>query len=160
MNSFVSQQHAAALPKSNLFYPENFNAMQIVKVRLPSPSNDKKNMISSFPCCSDCNSIRQACEWVTPRVSHLPVKSHLLAWSLFHSSLGSQPFSTWYPYLSLWSPPGKAKTGCFRPWRLLQSDVNSPFMKQEHLLATKSLFYLILFYFPMLYKILFFSIWA
>lgn len=33
MNSFVPQ-HASALPKSNLFVPKNFNAMQIVKVRL------------------------------------------------------------------------------------------------------------------------------
>lgn len=59
-----------------------------------------KAIMSSFPCCqASCKSLRQPCDWVTPWVSHLPVKSHLLAWSLLHSSLGSRPFLTLYPYL-------------------------------------------------------------
>ena len=97
-NSF-SQQHASALPKSNVFYPKNFNGIQIVKCVF-TPSHDKKHYFQFPLLSSKCNRMRQPCEWVTPRVSHLAVKSHLLARSLLHSSLGSQPFSTLYPYLS------------------------------------------------------------
>lgn len=97
-NSF-SQQHASALPKSNVFYPKNFNGIQIVEC-IFIPSHDEKHYFQFPLLSSKCNRMRQPCEWVTLRVSHLAVKSHLLARSLLHSSLGSQPFSTLYPYLS------------------------------------------------------------
>ena len=42
-----------------------------------TPLHDKKHYFQFPLLFSVCNNMRQACEWVTPQVSHLPIKSHL-----------------------------------------------------------------------------------
>lgn len=61
---------------------------------------------------------------LTSYISHLPIKSHLLAGCLLQSSLGSQPFSTLYSYLRWWSPPEQLKKrDYFGPFGLAQWQV-------------------------------------
>lgn len=58
----------------------NFNALQFVKKKkcACTPFAWQKASFSSFPLPSwECNSERQPGDWVTPRVSHSAVKSHL-----------------------------------------------------------------------------------
>lgn len=79
---------------------------------------DRKHYVQFLLLFPSLQRNSQPCERVTPRVSHLAIKSHSLAWSLLQSSLGSQPLSTLYPYLRQWCQPEKALTWCFRQLRL------------------------------------------
>lgn len=117
-----------------------------------TPLRDKNHYVRVPSPFSECNSNSQPSERVTLRVSHLPVKSHLPAQSLLHSSLGSQPFSTLHPYLSQRSPPGKAQTGCFRQLRLLVG-CKLFIQRAQNILASNTLFDLFFFYYLFIFSV-------
>lgn len=78
--TWTLSQRASAEPKS-----PNFNVMQFVPKKKKrkkkcacTPFAWQKASFSSFPSPSwECNSERHPGDWVTPRVSHSAVKSHL-----------------------------------------------------------------------------------